>query len=427
LDSEEIKDLLLSDDPEARRQAVLALSGAPSREAVQSLVSAVGDPDWRVRKTAVDVLVGIGGDEVFEGLYGALFSEDNAGARNSAAEAMVKMGRRASEALAGRLDERDADVRKFIVDIIGEICDLSGAPALVRALSDPDANVRSSAIEHLGRMKAPDALEPLVEILKTEDQWLAFNAAAALGELGDKRAVGPLMEAAADRLLREAALDALGRIADESSWPVFEEALSDPVPVIREAAIRGVARIHGKSGLKEVLAASLRSRAGADELGFVRGCLEVDDAGLRRASAGLLGIVRDKDSAGALARLLLYDDCREAAFDALTEIALDGVEPLLFLLTDEDAVVRAAAAEILGTAGDARVVSFLIPLLSDENGHARSSAASALGRLGDKKAVQPLFELLRDEYEDVQEAAIHALGRMGDAELAGHLRELAQD
>ncbi len=240
--------LFASPDPELRRQAVIEFANAGS---AVPLLQAINDGDWRVRKTAVDALVDIGGEEVFEGLFKALFSEDNAGARNSAAEAFVKTGPHAAASLCKRLGEPDADVRKFIVDIIGEIADRASIPALIGMLEDPDQNVRASAIEHLGKMKAVEALDMLVQIMKTEDQWLAFTAAAALGEIEDRRAVAPLIEAASDKYLREAALDALCRISDESAWDVFLEYLSDPAQVIRQVAVKGLAKVLASSGQKE--------------------------------------------------------------------------------------------------------------------------------------------------------------------------------
>src|SRR5512143_1876394 len=158
-----------SDDPETRRLAVLALSATGLPAALQPMLRAVGDGDWRVRKAAVEELLKAGGEEVFEGLYRHLFSGDNAGARNSAAEALTRLGAPAAAALGERLGEADPDVRKAIVDIIGAIGARESAGALIRALDDEDPNVRASAAEHLGRMKATEALDRLVSYLGSDD------------------------------------------------------------------------------------------------------------------------------------------------------------------------------------------------------------------------------------------------------------------
>jgi HEAT repeat protein len=279
---EEAKAMFTSHDPELRRQAVMEFAMAGS---VRPLLQAISDSDWRVRKTAVDALVDIGGEEVFEGLFNALFSEDNAGARNSAAEAFVKTGPQAAASLCKRLSEPDADVRKFIVDIIGEIADKSSISDLIGMLDDEDENVRASVIEHLGKMKAVEALDRLVHIMRTEDQWLAFTAAAALGEIEDKRAVAPLIEAAADIYLREAALDALCRISDESAWDVFLEYLSDSAQVIRQVAVKGLSRVLMSAPEKGRYIDSLKNSMTGDTLSFLSSCLQEEDRSSESASS----------------------------------------------------------------------------------------------------------------------------------------------
>lgn len=418
---------LEAEDPEARRLAAAEMAENVSAEYIPALLKAVADPDWRVRKTALDALVSYGGEEVFEGLYRSLFSEDNAGARNSAAEGLIRLGPPAAKALSMRLGEPDRDVRKFIVDIIGEIGDLSCVDALIRALGDSDMNVRSSAMEHLGKMKAKSAIPALVSFLKADEQWLAFNAAAALGELGDQEAVGALMEASKDDFLREPSLDALYRIGDPSAWPVFKEALKDEVPVIREIAVKGAARIMASSPEPGALARKLKSELGADEMEFIKGLISSYEPELSKSAARLAGWMRERGAVGAVARLLYDDELREDAMAALFEISRDGVEPLIFLLNDEDAAVRRACAELLGIAGDARASKFLLPLLDDEDGHTRSAAVAAMGRLKAEKSALRMLELLRDEYPDVQETAIKAVASIPGVRDGLNLKALAQD
>ncbi len=423
----EILKRLESDDPEIRRLAAAELSEKLSDEYVPALLKSVFDPDWRVRKTALDALVSFGGEKVFEGLYRALFSEDNAGARNSAAEGLIRMGPTAAKALSIRLDEPDQDVRKFIVDIIGEIGDLSCAGALIKALGDSDMNVRSSAMEHLGKMKAKSALPALVQFLKSDDQWLAFNAAAALGELGDSGAVGPLIEASKDSFLREAALDALYTLGDSSAWPVFEEAVTDEVPVIREIAVKGAAKIMSSSPDPGSLARKLKGILKPEDVESIKGFIESHEPELSKSAARMMGWMRERSAVGALAKLLYYDDLRKDAYAALLEISKDGVEPLLFLLNNQDTAVRRACAELLGEAGDARAANFLLPLLKDEDGHTRSAAAFALGRLQVEKSAASMLELLRDEYQDVQEVAVKAIAILPGVREELDLKALAQD
>ena len=83
-------------------------------------------------------------------------------------------------------------------------------------------------------------------------------------------------------------------------------------------------------------------------------------------------------------------------------------------LSDNDWMVRSAAAEALGSLGDKRAVDPLIKALTDDNWMVRRNAAWALGRLGDARAVDPLIAALADDYWRVRENAAGALGQLDD-------------
>ena len=88
------------------------------------------------------------------------------------------------------------------------------------------------------------------------------------------------------------------------------------------------------------------------------------------------------------------------------------IDPLIVLLKDEDANVRAYSAGALGNMGSARVVSPLIALLSDGDSYVRRTAAGSLGRTGSRQAIQPLVEALQDQTRDMANAAVGALGQI---------------
>ena len=186
-DIEALGSKLQSSDAEERREAAVDL-GRAGRHAVPLLLRAMGDKDWRVRKTAVEALVAIRGESVITGLIEALKIEDNAGARNSAIEALVQIGEPALEYLLPVLTTPDPDVRKFIVDILGDTRDSRAVPALIARLADDDdENIRVAAAEALGKMRDPRAVDALLACLNRHEQgWIDYAAAEALGEIGDR-------------------------------------------------------------------------------------------------------------------------------------------------------------------------------------------------------------------------------------------------
>ena len=85
-------------------------------------------------------------------------------------------------------------------------------------------------------------------------------------------------------------------------------------------------------------------------------------------------------------------------------------EPLLTLLNDPVAPVRAAAAGSLSSfKNDQQVGEALLQALADSDEQVRISVAAALGYLGDKRAIQPLRDLLKASSGKTREIAQYAL------------------
>ena len=163
----DIRKLLESVDENVRHDTVVMLAkpveGVSRLNAVAALIDAMKDPGWRVRKASVDTLLGhYESSEFLAGLEGLLFEEGDAGARNSAIEAFIRLGHEASSHLISAVETDNVDVRKFIVDIAGEVRDKDTVAMLIKALKDEDENVVASAVEHLGTMKEPSVRSALV-------------------------------------------------------------------------------------------------------------------------------------------------------------------------------------------------------------------------------------------------------------------------
>lgn len=407
---------LKSDDAEERREAAVDL-GRAGREALPFLFSALSDADWRVRKTAVEALAGMSSPDVIAGLVRTLSAQENAGARNSAIEALVHIGSAAVEALLASIGARDPDVRKFIVDILGDIRDPRAVPALISALSDLDENIRVASAEALGKIRDRRAVEPLLACLARYDQsWLDYAAAEALGEIGDDRALGPLMTALGRSSLREPVLEALGKIGNINTLAPLLSGLADPLRIVREVALTALVSIYRKSpsadreGMVRTVRAGVSDRA-AD---FLEEILITSAGELQKAAVAALGWVGRESSIRKLLAFLKEEDLEEPVLHALKKIEVAKIGLLLEHLHDENALVRRTVARVLGDMGRREAEDSLIELLQDENGHVRSSAAEALGRLGSIKAAAGLVALLQDEYESVQESAIRALSAIGD-------------
>jgi len=408
---------LQSSDAEERREAAVDL-GRAGHDAVPLLFRAMGDADWRVRKTAVEALVTNSSDSITRGLIRSLSSDDNAGSRNSAIEALVHIGSAAVDALLMSLEIPDADVRKFIVDILGDIRDSRAVPALIEALEkDPDENVRVASAESLGKIKDRRAVDPLLSCLSNYDQsWLDYAAAEALGAIGDERALGPLIAALGRNSLREPVIESIGKIGNVNTLAPLIAGLADALRIVREVATVALTAIYWKSSPddRDRMIRTVRANVNDQAVDFLEEMLMTSTRELQKSAVAVLGWAGRERSIQKLLALLKEEDMEEPTAQALKNIDGGRVPVLLGYLSSDNALVRRTVARVLGEVGSRDAEDSLIGLLADETGHVRSAAAEALGHLRSSKAVKPLLGLLEDEYESVQESAIRALAEIGD-------------
>jgi HEAT repeat protein len=184
-------DLMKDPDWAVRREAAITLGEMGDERCVEPLVRALQDGDWQVREVAIEAL-GMVGSPAVESLLKLLRSWDF---RKYAIRALGKIkDERVLDPLIAQLrsDEFGEDATEALVEL--------GEPAvekLVAALKDKDENIRKQAVIILGRIKAVAALDPLIEMLKDKDWYIRLTAAAALEKIGDERgrqAIKPLLQ-----------------------------------------------------------------------------------------------------------------------------------------------------------------------------------------------------------------------------------------
>jgi len=177
-----------SSDPDARQKAAYAVSHSADDRDYPLMFELLGDKDWRVRKTIVDGFVREPGGQVIDGLIGALADSENAGKRNSATEALIRIGEPAIAPIVENLRrESDVDVRLSLVNLLGDLRSPEGFEILIEILKDEkDINVASSVVSSIGKYRDAGALPHLVPVLRRDDLWLKFHVVEALGEIGDR-------------------------------------------------------------------------------------------------------------------------------------------------------------------------------------------------------------------------------------------------
>jgi len=286
----------------------------------------------------------------------------------------------AVEPLTNALKGKSSNVRRDAADTLGMIGDARAVQPLINILKDNNAEVQKRATDALGKIGKP-AVEPLINTLKDNNVEARKNAADALGKIGDARSIEPLVNALKDRdsYVRSHAATSLGRIGDARAVEPLINVLKDESWSVRHEAA---------SALEQI--------------------------GDARAEVPLLLYGLSKDSG--------------AAVEALAEIGVSAVEPLINALKDEDRDMRANAAAALGYIGDEKALQPLIGALGDEDTTVRLKAVRALRLLNDPKAVPSLTGLLKvEEEKHVLKAVIFTLTEIGDVRAVQPLSKLVND
>lgn len=404
------RELLRSESPEGRLRAVNSLRGLHDIESMGHLLEALKDADWRIRKAATDLLRSqFLPEDYIAGLLSLLAEENNAGARNSAIDLLITLGRPAIPYLLRAFETESRDVRKFVIDIIGEIPDKSSLPLLLSALRDDDDNVRASAVEHLGKMREPSVVGALIEILESGDLWTSYPAADALGKIGDRTAVAPLVKALGVKALREPVLRSLACFPEAGNLDCIVPLLAASSRGVQGEVLRCVARYYGSRVSEEVIAEKMHQHLGESAFGILMEYAWNSKADVRVAAILLLGILKDRRAFGPLLEMSTEEGFAEEIRRAMIFMGREYPEQILGLYGD---LATPQRRFLTGVAAEIAHPSFFEPLLSllgDNDGHVRSAAARGLARIGDIAAVPGIMELLDDPYVDVQESAIEAL------------------
>ena len=155
---------------------------------------------------------------------------------------MVALGRLGSTSLdqltGALLSDDHEDVRAEAAEALGGL-GADACDALMAAAGDPSSRVVEAAISALGELADPRALPLLIEVAGDEAEPLVREAAiAALGAIGDRRALPALLELARSGRpqLRRRAVVALTAFDGPEVEAAFTAARLDRNPMVREVA-----------------------------------------------------------------------------------------------------------------------------------------------------------------------------------------------
>lgn len=174
------------------------------------------------------------------------------------------------ESLIRLLHDPDMVVRRTAAEALGKIGNRQAAPSLVPALDDAREEVREAAVRSLSQMGPLEggAGERVAGLLVDPVSAVRQAAAQSLISLELMRELWPLvvpLVADADPEVRGVMLQALEGVQAREVLKIFDDALRDPDPRVRRAAVVSLA----ETGDSQV-GARLRERLTSDASGEVR-------------------------------------------------------------------------------------------------------------------------------------------------------------
>ncbi|MBF0343023.1 MAG: HEAT repeat domain-containing protein [Nitrospirae bacterium] len=424
-------------DVSDRRAAATMLSEGDER-AIYPLIKALFDSNAAVQDAAMQSLIAIGGEMVAYMTIPVL--RKGPAQRNAALVILKELGNVTVPLLYDLLNDKDDDIRKFALDLMGDIKTGVVIDKIFPLLKDPNPNVRAAACRSLGLLN--ESSERIVEHLETalhDEEWVTFAALEALGKMKGKEAVGAIFRlcTGGSSVIRYAALETLGKIPSKESKEALIYCIKNSDDFTRGVAVKSLvslgiepdmvyisdelikmlnnadweektAAIEGLRILKEKraiemlieLAGSMDTSYPEDEERYriiIDSITEISDC------ESLVGMLRQRSELRFRSKALLVEmlgklKCTEA------------IEELISLLRGSFRDIRRGAAKALVSIADERCVDALIEALNDDDCHMKLQVVYALHKIGNVRAYGSIVRMLKDEKcDDVIEETVQAL------------------
>lgn len=394
-----------------RRVAMFVLGriGTPARPATDVLVALLKDPDVEVRGSAIETLDAIVARSAVPQLL-PLLERDDPKFRMTVMEALIHLDVPAKDivpVLVASLKSDDAFQRLIAAKSAGEFGPEAAptVPGLIEVLDFPNPELAMYAVRSLART-GPAAKQSAPALRKTlqSDEFSRWRVEVAEA----------LWRVSAD----PAAPAALKKLLDEKAQPGTVNLLWK-----MEHCSEALAALHSllasDAPAKQVPAADIVMAIGPaakETLPDLIPLLKSDDEALRSIAAACIGRFGKEGRSAEKELRALLDDAepvvKSAAALSVWQVARD-VAPLRKLLSSDDAVVRAYAADQFTSTGfaPADIVPALKAGLGDSDSAARLKMAEALWvQSKDPAALAVVLECLADPSATVRSNAARALG-----------------
>lgn len=455
LNSQEIKNLP-SMTEEEQISIIRKLGWEQVQYAVPVLVDMLPHSSGGVRESIVDALIEIGGIDAVERLVELIWHSDFT-ARNEAIRTIEGIGETGLPVLHPLLSHNDQDIRKFVVDILGNIASSKSIKPLIKLVDDPDVNVRAAVAESLGKMGGIESVPSLIKLLNDKD-WVKMYAIESLACFHHPDVL-PVLLPFVDNdnpMIAMAAMKAVSEQGDEKTIKILLSKLGKKSEVIDSFLILSIGIIISRLDLKpdqeEVECLTKHIHVILDNLqnedleAVEMAALLLSKIHSPKAVNSIVSYALQQEEIPEIVQDILSNSDELIVDSILSQIRIDNSYNLSFFieclgsaalskslpflyqcLEEGDEDIRIAAIHAIKNINDVSSCDELIPLLEDPIGHIRRASANALGEMKYFEAVPLLLYTMADKFEDVRMEAANALLKIGGDKVIDRISTLLQN
>lgn len=419
-DAEGVSPLIIAlgdGNEDVRRAAVVALGLCKNNRAVPALLPMLRTREGDINPKVAEALGRIGDPRAVPALADAIRKQGRRGCDLNAVMALGNIpGPIATSILVELAHDSSEAVRQTVMEALGEREGPAVILALLEGLEDSYQPVSLAAYRSAykaGRKVKPGepAADALLVVLARRDERIYAHALNILGEIGEVRLLRVVLTPGSppgnwDYQVIQAVRNCSKQTRSGDDPTIWEPGLADPRPEVRQATVEALGRIGGP----RVPGLLLQTLADPDA--------DVRGGALRAFSQAAVGLAPDDPALNALASTLKDRplSVRVATAEAMAATGIVRFLPVLMAAAEdgklsghpafEKALLKLAGHIEPGTPESATVLSGL----ASNDGPARRCAALAAGAGSDVRSITPLLELLSDPDEKLVQSARQALG-----------------
>lgn len=301
--------ILIDPDPDVRRRAAEDLAECNDRNVLTVLSLALQDENKGVEDAVSRSLLHIGGVDVARAVVHHIGS-DSITLRNRAAKLLIRLGEASVHALVPYLRDSDKDVRKSVVDILGEIKSREPIYYLLPLLNDTDPNVHVATLEAFGNIGSSEVIKPIIDTFE-RCPFARIVTIEALGKIGgtsireylECKFKEALSDDSTDGVYLFALLDALGIVGDRKTLDVLLASYDAIKKPLRDVLLHEVVQIIERYNLeyqfedkvRNDLLHALHNDNHAIQLSAAKGLAQFRDIDVTKALLHFLGISEEMD------------------------------------------------------------------------------------------------------------------------------------